>query len=161
MNRSFNDSTVELDAVWLFDLRLAGGAAYDIGAGPHGHRRIRPILGGEFDGPRCSGTVLPSGVDRALIRSDGVFEPDAALVLEATDGALIHMQYQGRWYAYPDGVGQLIERNPGFERTENRLRVAAFFETAAEDHRWLNDILAVGVGRITATGVDYSFYEIQ
>ena len=35
----------------------------DVGDGPHGHRRIIPILGGTFTGERLSGRVLGTIVD--------------------------------------------------------------------------------------------------
>ena len=41
-----------------------------LGQGPLGERRIIPIVGGVFAGPRIKGKVLPGGADRQLVRQD-------------------------------------------------------------------------------------------
>ncbi|WP_068082973.1 DUF3237 domain-containing protein [Novosphingobium rosa] len=61
----------------------------DMGEGPLGGRRIVPITGGEFSGPRLHGKVRPGGADRQLIRSDGVKQLSALYELETHDGAII------------------------------------------------------------------------
>lgn len=74
---------------------LAFSAVVDIaesvsmGMGPLGERRIVPILGGRFAGPRISGTVVPGGADRQLIRRDGVKLLEARYELRTDDGAYI------------------------------------------------------------------------
>ena len=60
-----------------------------LGEGPLGERRIVPITGGHFAGPRIHGRVLPGGADRQLIRRDGVKRLEALYELETTDGAVI------------------------------------------------------------------------
>lgn len=64
-----------------------------LGIGPHGERRIVPILGGVFrGGPDMSalcGTVLPGGADRQLIRRDGAKELDALYEMQVDDGAVL------------------------------------------------------------------------
>ena len=63
--------------------------AMALGQGPLGERRIIPITGGRFAGPRLRGTVLPGGADRQLIRADGVKHLDALYELQTEDGAVI------------------------------------------------------------------------
>ena len=60
-----------------------------LGEGPLGERRIVPITGGHFAGPRIRGRVLPGGADRQLIRRDGVKRLDALAEVEAEDGAVV------------------------------------------------------------------------
>jgi hypothetical protein len=60
-----------------------------LGEGPLGERRIVPITGGQFAGPRIRGRVLPGGADRQLIRRDGVKRLEALYEVEAEDGAVI------------------------------------------------------------------------
>jgi len=45
--------------------------------------------------------------------------------------------------------------------SEYYFRTTPVFETAAEKYAWLNRLVAVGVGRRTRTGVEYSVYAIQ
>lgn len=63
--------------------------AEDLGPGPLGQRRIVPIIGGTFSGPRLLGKVRPGGADRQLIRGDGVRQLTAQYELETDDGAVI------------------------------------------------------------------------
>jgi len=78
----------------LMTLHLNTAPTQDIGAGPHGTRVTFPITGGSFEGDRLRGKVLPGGDDWTVRRSDGVIELDLRITLE-TDGALIHMTFEG------------------------------------------------------------------
>lgn len=60
-----------------------------LGNGPLGERRMVPITGGEFRGPRLRGKVLPGGADRQLVRRDGVRQLNALYELQTEDGAVI------------------------------------------------------------------------
>jgi len=40
------------------------------------------------------------------------------------------------------------------------LRIAPFFETAAERYTWLNNIVAIGIGERLPNGVVYRVFEI-
>lgn len=60
-----------------------------LGEGPMGERRLVPITGGRFAGPRIRGVVLPGGADRQLIRRDGVKRLEALYEVQAEDGAVI------------------------------------------------------------------------
>src|SRR4029079_4366698 len=79
----------------LMTLRLHTAPTQDLGAGPHGTRVTFPITGGSFEGDRLRGKVLPGGDDWTIKRSDGVVELDLRVTLEADDGALIHMTFEG------------------------------------------------------------------
>lgn len=63
--------------------------AIDLGAGPLGERRMVPITGGSFEGPRLRGEVLAGGVDRQLVRADGVRLLDAFYEMRTDDGAIL------------------------------------------------------------------------
>ena len=60
-----------------------------LGQSPLGERRIVPITGGTFEGPRLRGKVLPGGADRQLVRRDGARLLDALYELQTDDGAVI------------------------------------------------------------------------
>jgi Protein of unknown function (DUF3237) len=51
----------EMRTKFLFRLALEVGVHHVVGPTPVGDRRVAPISGGTFDGPRLSGTVLPGG----------------------------------------------------------------------------------------------------
>lgn len=74
---------------FIYEAMVEIGESRALGVGPLGERRIVPILGGIFAGPRLNGTVVPGGADRQLIRADGMKELDALYELETTDGAVL------------------------------------------------------------------------
>jgi hypothetical protein len=61
----------------------------DMGDTPLGKRRMIPITGGTFVGPRLRGKVLPGGADRQLVRKDGVTLLNALYEMQTDDGAVI------------------------------------------------------------------------
>ena len=118
----------------LMLLRLDTSAIEEIGATPRGRLSVFPITGGSFEGERLRGKVLGGG-DWVTARADGVLELDARVTLETDDGALIHMTFTG-----------IRDDANGYFRTLPR------FETAASKYAFLNRLLAVGVGEISADG---------
>jgi len=150
----------ELRSRPLFTLRMALHPIQDLGLTPHGHRRIVPVAGGSFAGPRLRGAVLAqAGGDWLLERADGSFQQDVRLTLQADDGALILMTYRGVRIASPEVSAQLAR---GEEVPVDRyyLRTAPLFETSAAAHAWLNGIVSVGVGERRTDGVVYEVFEI-
>jgi len=130
----------------LMTLRLSTAPVQNIGAGPHGNRLTFPITGGSFDGDRLRGKVLPGGGDWVIKRADGVLELDLRITLQTDDGALIHMTFEGiRDDAAPGG---------------QYFRTLPRFETADARYSFLNRLLAVGAGEISADGPVHVIEEI-
>ncbi|MEA1650881.1 DUF3237 domain-containing protein [Nitrospirillum sp. BR 11164] len=101
-----------------------------LGKSPLGERRIIPITGGVFQGPRIRGTVLAGGADRQLSRPDGVLLLNALYELRTDDGAIITVNNRA-----------LIDAPPG--QTPYAYSVLEF--TAPEGpHTWLNRGIFVG-----------------
>jgi hypothetical protein len=85
----------------IFDL----DPTVDLGAGPLGGRRIVPIVGGVFQGPKLKGKVIPTGgADRQLIRKDGVRMLDALYELQTDDGAVLTIHNKVTIAPRPDGT---------------------------------------------------------
>ena len=101
-----------------------------LGPSPRGERRIVPISGGRFAGPRLRGTVLAGGADRQLVRADGLRELDALYELETDDGAVLTVRNR-----------VLIDPSPGARRTAfSTLTIAA----PSGPHDWLNRGVFIG-----------------
>ena len=130
----------------LMTLRLSTASTQEIGSAPHGTRVTFPITGGSFEGDRLRGKVLPGGGDWVVKRADGVLELDLRITLEADDGALIHMTFEG---IRDDGA-------PGAPY----FRTLPRFETADAKYSFLNRLLAVGAGEIRADGPVHMIEEI-
>jgi|SRR5215813_4188051 len=144
----------------LFRLHITLQPALDLGVTPLGQRRIVPVAGGTFDGPRLRGAVLPqAGADYLLMRSDMVFQQDVRLILQTDDGELIFMSYRGVRRATPEVAGRLARGEP-VDASQYYLRTAPFFETAAPRHAWINSIVAIGVGERLPDAVVYHVFEI-
>jgi hypothetical protein len=129
----------------LMTVRFVAAPPQELGAVPHGTRSIVPVTGGEFEGPRLRGRVLPGGGDWLLLRSDGVLELDLRVTLETDDHALIYMSFQGLRHGSPDAI---------YFRTLPR------FETSTEKYAFLNRILTVGVGESRPNGAVHRIDEI-
>jgi len=148
-------------------IELEDGAPVPVGHTPWRNRRVSDIASGEFNGPRLRGRVRRSGADwseGATARDGGIATLlDVRSLWQTEDGELIYVSYGGRLvvpksvvpaFADPHTVGDV---DPG----RYYFRIAPLFETASERYGWLNEIVAVGIGRRTAGGVDYRIFEIR
>lgn len=118
--------------------------------------------GGRFKGARLRGEVLPGGGDWAFCRHPDSIDIDVRAVLRTEDQALIYLTYSGMWRAASGLIRKAIARGGerSFRPEDHYLRVMARFETAARRYRWLNDVLAVGIGSRIRTGIRYQFFEL-
>jgi len=75
--------------MWVAKVKV--GKIIKIGESKHGTRRVIPIIGGTFEGPKIKGEVLPGGEDWQLVRPDGDMEFDARYLLKTDDGVVIQV----------------------------------------------------------------------
>ncbi|MEE3328206.1 MAG: DUF3237 domain-containing protein [Myxococcota bacterium] len=122
-----------------------GGAPITLPAGPQGTRMMVGVKGGHFEGDRLKGKVVEPGGDWVTQRADGSIKVDVRVILQTDDGAHILVTY--------NGIGIV---------TEGKLstRCAPLFETGDERYAWLNNIQAVGIGRMEGKSVFYDIYEL-
>src|SRR5258708_10518366 len=129
----------------LMTVRIAAAPPQRLGTVPHGVRSVVPVIGGDFEGPRLRGKVLPGGGDWLLQRSDGVLELDLRITLETDDHASIYMTFQGVRHGSPDviaalGRGEVVDPARYYFRTVPR------FETSAQAYASLNALITLGAG---------------
>jgi uncharacterized protein DUF3237 len=146
----------------LFTMRAILGARLDGGDGPSGRRVFNAASGGEFAGARLRGVVLPGSADWMLIRKDGSMLIDARVILRTDDGATIHMIYGGRAVFPADLLADVRDpaRRHLVDPARYYMRTTPLFETGAETHAWLNDIVCVATGRLTEQGLDYDVFQV-
>jgi hypothetical protein len=101
-----------------------------LGDGPLGERRIVPITGGTFAGPKIKGTVLRGGADRQLVRKDGAKMLNALYELQTDDGAIITVNNRVLLDKRPDGSPY------AFSSIDITAPVGS--------HDWLNHLVFVG-----------------
>jgi hypothetical protein len=144
----------------LLTMKVKVARVLDVGAVPYGARRIAPLDGGTFEGPRLRGTVLPGGsADWLLLRPDGVLELDLRATLQTDDGALISMKSFGLRHGPPAiiaalGRGETVDPSTYYFRTTPR------FETAHPAYTFLNRLIAVAIGDRRAEGPIYTIHEV-
>lgn len=143
----------------LMTVRIAAAPPQKLGTVPHGIRSIVPVTGGDFEGPRLRGKVLPGGGDWLLLRSDGVLELDLRITLETDDHALIYMTFQGLRHGPPDAIAAL-GRGEVVDPASYYFRTLPRFETSAESYAFLNRIITVGVGEARPDGAVHRIDEV-
>jgi hypothetical protein len=148
---------LRLQALFKADIELA--PAQELGAGPHGRRRIIAITGGRFFGERLSGRVLPGGADWQVIRADGVAELDARYTLETADGALVYVRNRGFRHGPPEVLKRLAA-GENIDPARYYMRTTPLFETGDERYAWLNRIVCVASGARRATAVELKVFEV-
>jgi hypothetical protein len=119
-----------LQTEFVFEALVECAGALDLGAGPLGARKLIPIVGGTFEGPRIKGKVLPGGGDWQLVRADGVLEVDARYTIQTDDGAMVSVRNQG--IVVTAGTERYVRSAPSFEAP------------AGSAHDWLNKAIFVG-----------------
>jgi hypothetical protein len=143
----------------LMTVRITAAPAQKLGAVPHGTRLIVPVTGGDFEGPRLRGKILPGGGDWLLLRADGVLELDLRITLETDDHALIYMTFQGLRHGPPDAIAAL-GRGEVVDPARYYFRTLPRFETSAETYTFLNRIVTVGAGEARPDGAVHRIDEI-
>jgi hypothetical protein len=150
----------ELKSSRLFTLTIKIQPPIELGDTPAGKRRVFVVTGGEFQGDRIRGTIMPIiGSDLLLVRADGSAQQDVRMLLKTDDGAMVLMTYRGVRHA-SDEVNARIARGEPVNGAEYYLRTVPFFETSSPKYAWINKIVSVGVGERRADAVVYEVFEI-
>lgn len=117
--------------------------------GPMGGRYMStPTGGGRFEGPRIKGELLQGfswGPHRMKGSDYGHLLYDARVLLLTDDGHRILARWHGA-------------NSPRY--SDGSWRVGAVFEAEDGRHAWLNEVVAIGVGRKVGADVDYMFYAV-
>ncbi len=145
----------------LFELTASLLNPVSAGPAPLGERIIADLTGGTFEGPKMKGTVRASGADWALIGADGVIRVDVRAVLETDDGAVIYMPYRGRMVVN-GAIGKILSAGEGKTQYGDTYWITQIqFETGDERYAWLNNIMAVGEGKLAPNLASYRVSALQ
>jgi hypothetical protein len=95
VNSVKNDSLYkDFKTEFIWEAKVKVGSMINVGESKRGTRRIIPITGGTFHGPKIKGEVLPAGEDWQLVRPDGDTELSARYLLKTNDGYIFQIQNQ-------------------------------------------------------------------
>lgn len=125
-----------------------------------GKRRIIPITGGRFEGPKLSGEILDSGADWQVVTASGVAIIDTRYLLKTGDGALVYLQTRGFRHGPPEVMAQVAEGKP-LDPARYYFRFTMAFETGAPHYDWLNRVIAIGTGMRLGKAVVYDAYLVK
>jgi hypothetical protein len=144
-----------------FEARVLIGAPQEIGLVDGARKRVIPITGGSFEGPRLSGIVVPGGADWQTIRADGVADIFARYTLRERDGTLISVTNPG----FRRGPASVLQRIAAGEEVDPALyyfRTAPRFELASDSrHAWLGASVFVCTAARYRDHVRLSVFEVQ
>lgn len=147
-------------------ISLDAEAPLPVGRSPWRNRRVSDIAGGRFQGPSLTGVVRRSGADwsEGGRAADGGIATaiDVRSLWQTDDGALIYVTYAGRLVIPAANVEAFSDprRVTGLDPSDYYFRVCPLFETSDDRYAWLNEVVAVGVGRRTADGVVYRMFRV-
>ena len=153
------ESRIAITTRPLMTVRIAAAPPQKLGTVPHGIRSIVPVTGGDFEGPRLRGKVLPGGGGWLLLRADGVLELDLRITLETDDHALIYMRFQGLRHG-PAAVIAALGRGDIVDPASYYFRTLPAFEASTDTYGFLNRIITVGVGEARPDGAVHRIDEI-
>jgi hypothetical protein len=148
------------DLVLAFEAHVQVGPPLEIGAGPHGLRRIVPILGGTFEGSGIKGRVLGGGADWPIIRADGFTELDSRYALETDAGDLVYVQNRGIRHAAPEVMRKLLAGET-VAPSQVYFATTPVFETAVPALQWLMRSIFVGTGERQPLTVIMRFWRVK
>lgn len=144
---------------FIFAAHVVVDPPLDLGDLGKGGRRIVPITGGEFAGPRLRGAVVPGGADWQILRSDGVAELEARYTLRTDDGALIMVRNHALRHGPAEVMAAMAAGRP-VAADSYYFRGATFFETGASAYRWLTSHIVVCTGQREPAGVRIRLYQV-
>jgi len=92
INSEKNDSLYkDFKTEFIWEAKVKIGSMINVGESKRGTRRIIPIIGGTFCGPKIKGEILPGGDDWQLVRPDGDTELYARYLLKTNDGYIFQV----------------------------------------------------------------------
>jgi hypothetical protein len=142
----------------VYRLEATVGEPLELGDIAQGRRRIVPLTGGTFAGPKLSGTLLPgSSADWQIVLPDGTALGDIRYTLQTNDGNLLYVQSHGVRHGSPD-VLERLARGEDVDATEYTFRTSTRIETAAPALDWLNKGVFISVGARQPDRVIYETY---
>ena len=152
-------STPRLELLARFTVELAR-PVWDLGrTSDLGTRRIVPITGGRFDGPRLKGEILDNGADWQVVTDDGAAIVDTRYLLRLDDGALALLRTYGHRHGAPEVLARIAQGGV-VDPAQYYFRMQMTFETASATYGWLNRSIVVGSAMRLAKAVVYDAYLI-
>jgi hypothetical protein len=119
------------------------------------------LAGGLVEGPRLTGTVVPSsGGDWPRMWASGLIEFEAHYMLEAADGTPIYVHNRGLAYSPPQVLAR-IEAGETVRPEETYCRITPRFEAPEGPHDWLCRTVFVGTAERRGSSTFFDYYTVS
>lgn len=128
--------------------------------GGMGERKMLPILGGDFEGPRLRGIVQPGGGEWPLIRPDGVGCVDARYTLATDDGTLINIKNTGYRHGPAEVMKRLDAKQELVDPAAYYMRTYTVLEAPVGKYDWLSRHVFVGFGERHPEANFFHYYQV-
>ena len=115
--------------------------------------------GGEFEGPRLKGTLRRAGCADWLTITEDYGHLDVRATLETHDGAYIYVEYIGR-VELTAAVQAALAGNGSTEYGDAYFFTAPRMQTGDPRYRWVNNLICVALGKLSAGRVDYQVFQV-
>ena len=148
---------MKLVPLMTYYARLA--ASLPVGPGMYGNRVIVEVDGGEFEGPRLKGTLRRAGCADWLTITEDYGHLDVRATLETHDGAYIYVEYIGR-VELTAAVQAALAGNGSTEYGDAYFFTAPRMQTGDPRYRWVNNLICVAQGKLSAGRVDYQVFQV-
>ncbi len=139
------NSPVATPLTFVAELKVKLNPALVVGDTPKGLRRIIPIVGGTVEGPALKGTIVESGADWQIVRTDGVAELEAHYQFKTDDGVLIYVKNTGLRVATPE-VAAKIAKGEAVDASQYYFRAVPKFEAPKGKYEWMNNAIFICKG---------------
>ena len=143
----------------LLEIRATLDTPIVVGEVPEGKRRVVPVLGGTFAGPKLRGTLLPGGADWQYLRPDGVMIVEAQYLLRTDDDVIIQVNNRGMRHG-PEAVMSRLGAGEAVDPAEYYFRATPRLCAPAGRYDWLNRRLFLCSGARYPDAVALWFYEV-
>jgi len=146
---------------FVCELKVTIDSVQTVGKTAHGTRKIIPITGGTFEGPKLKGTVLSGGADYQFVNSEETrTEIEAIYSIRTDDGVLIHIRNVGLVYKSPEVIKKQQDGN-SVSWEDIYFRASPKFEAPIDSpYDWLNNAIFVCKGVPTKEYVSIQVWKI-
>ena len=147
---------------FVCELKVTTDKMMPLGTTAHGERRIIPITGGTFEGPKLKGIVLNGGADYQFVNKENTrTEIEAIYTIRTNDSVLIHIRNVGLVIKTKEAAEKLAKGEP-VDRNSIYFRAAPKFEAPTDSpYNWLNDAIFVCKGVPSKGYVSIQVWKVQ
>ncbi len=146
----------ELEFISRADILL--GEPIVVGEGPLGLRRVVPITGGIFEGPKLSGVIRNGGADWQVVAPSGLIIVDTRYTLEC-DAGPIYVATTGVRKVDPE-VLERMAAGARVDPDEYYFRLHVKLEAGNEGLLWVNDFVFIASAARLESSVTYDLFSV-